>query len=183
MAAAVALIDAILELDRKAPRKQRHTSRRIFDRIRAEVPSCTPAERTVRQYVERRKRELGLAMHETFVPQSYDWSVEAQINWFEAYADIDGERVKVYVFSMRSMASGAAFHRAYLGRQLVTLVMRNASAHAAEHHYMFSFNQAGNMISLASLAWVGKTLPMSAFWLHWGNRPNDRERRIEPAWQ
>jgi len=113
MAAAATLIDAILESDRKAPRKQRHTARRIFDRIRAEVPGCAPAERTVRQYVERRKRELGLAQHETFVPQSYRWGVEAQVDWYEAYADVDGERIKLYVFSMRSMASGAAFHRAY----------------------------------------------------------------------
>ena len=90
MAPAVPLIDAILELDRKAPRKQRHTARRIFDRIRAEIPGCTPAERTVRQYVERRKHILGLAEHETFVPQSYDWGVEAQVDWYEAYADLDG---------------------------------------------------------------------------------------------
>ncbi len=113
MAAAVSLIDAILESDRKAPRKQRHTARRIFDRIHAEVAGCSPAERTVRQYVERRRRELGLIVHETFVPQSYDWGVEAQVDWYEAYADLDGERVKLYVFSMRSMASGAGFHRAY----------------------------------------------------------------------
>src|SRR5271155_1375512 len=113
MAAAATLIDAILESDQKAPRKQRHTARRIFDRIHAEVPGCTPAKRTVRQYVERRKRVLGLAEHETFVPQSYDWGVEAQVDWYEAYADLDGERVKLQVFEMRSMASGAAFHRAY----------------------------------------------------------------------
>ena len=67
----------------------------------------------MRQYVERRRRELGLAVHETFVPQSYDWGVEAQVDWYQAYADLGGERVKFYVFSMRSMASGAAFHRAY----------------------------------------------------------------------
>ena len=59
MAPAAAFIDAILEADRKAPRKQRHTAKRIWDRIRAEVPGCTAAERTVRQYVERRKQELG----------------------------------------------------------------------------------------------------------------------------
>jgi hypothetical protein len=58
--------------------------------------------------VERRKHVLGLAEHETFVPQSYDWGVEAQVDWYEAYADLDGERVKLQVFSMRSMASGAA---------------------------------------------------------------------------
>jgi hypothetical protein len=51
----------------------------------------------------------GLAEHEVFVPQSYDWGVEAQVDWYEAYADLDGERVKLQVFSMRSMASGAAF--------------------------------------------------------------------------
>jgi transposase len=113
MAPAVSLIDWILELDRKAPRKQRHTSRRIYDRIRAEIPGCTPAQRTVRQYVERRKQALGLAEHEVFVPQSYDWGVEAQVDWYEAYADLDGERIKLQVFEMRSMASGAAFHRAY----------------------------------------------------------------------
>ena len=114
MAPAAAFIDSVLEADRKAPRKQRHTAKRIWERIRAEVPGCTAAERTVRLYVEQRKEALGLARRETFVPQSYDWGVEAQVDWYEAYADLDGERVKLQVFSLRSMASGAAYHRAYL---------------------------------------------------------------------
>ena len=49
------------------------TAKRIWDRIREEVPGCTAAERTVRLYVEQRKEELGLTRLETFVPQSYDW--------------------------------------------------------------------------------------------------------------
>jgi transposase len=114
MALAAEFIDAILEADRKVPRKQRHTAKRIWERIGAEVPGCTAAERTVRFYVEQRKEALGLARRETFVPQSYDWGVEAQVDWYEAYADLDGERVKLQVFSLRSMASGAAYHRAYL---------------------------------------------------------------------
>jgi transposase len=112
--AAVIFIEGILEADRKAPRKQRHTAHRIWKRIGEEVPGCTAAERTVRQYVEQRKQELGLAGRETFVPQSYDWGIEAQVDWYEAYADLDGERVKLQVFSLRSMASGAVYHRAYL---------------------------------------------------------------------
>jgi hypothetical protein len=40
--------------------------------------------------------------------------VEAQVDWYEAYADLAGERTKLQVFSMRSMASGAAFHCAFL---------------------------------------------------------------------
>ena len=57
---------------------------------------------------------LGLMVRETCVPQSYAWGVEAQVDWYEAYADLAGERVKLQVFAMRSMASGAAFHCAYL---------------------------------------------------------------------
>nr|MBA2792524.1 IS21 family transposase [Thermoleophilaceae bacterium] len=48
-----------------------------------------------------------------FVPQSYPWGSEAQVDWYEAYAELGDERVKLQVFSMRSMASGGAFHRAY----------------------------------------------------------------------
>jgi transposase len=114
MAPAAEFIDAILEADRRAPRKRRHTAKRIWERIREEVPGCTAAERTVRQYVVHRKESLGITRRETFVPQSYDWGVEAQVDWYEADADLDGERIKLQVFSLRSMASGAAYHRAYL---------------------------------------------------------------------
>ena len=78
------------------------------------MPECQISERTVREYVQERKAVLGLVVHETFVPQSYPWGVEAQVDWYEAYADLSGERTKLQVFSMRSMASGAAFHCAYL---------------------------------------------------------------------
>src|SRR5215469_6699504 len=109
----VAFIDAILESDRKAPRKQRHTSHRIYERIRTELPDRVIGESTVRGYVGRRKREIGLISRETFIPQSYPWGKEAQIDWYEAVADLGGERQTLQVFCMRSMASGGAFHRAY----------------------------------------------------------------------
>jgi len=109
-----AFIDTILEADRKAPRKQRHTAHRIFVRIQKEHPESTIAESTVRRYVHERKVALGLIGRETFVPQSYAWGSEAQVDWYEAVADLDGVRGKVQVFVIRSMASGAAYHRAYL---------------------------------------------------------------------
>jgi transposase len=114
LGAAVVLVEQILEADKKAPRKQRHTARRVWQRIQQEIPNCRICERTVRQYVHDRKIALGLVVHETFVPQSYAWGVEAQVDWYEAYADLSGERTKLQVFSMRSMASGAAFHCAFL---------------------------------------------------------------------
>ena len=112
--AVAAFIDAVLDEDRRAPRKQRHTARRIYWRIVKEFPDASVAESTVRNHVRERKRELGLILRETFVPQSYAWGQEAQVDWYEAWADFGGERTKVQVFAMRAMASGAAFHRAYL---------------------------------------------------------------------
>ena len=38
LAPAIPFIDAILEADRKAPRKQRHTAHRIWTRLRQEMP-------------------------------------------------------------------------------------------------------------------------------------------------
>ncbi len=45
----------------------------------------------MRQYVERRKQALGLLRRETFVPQSYEWGVEAQCDWYEAWAELRQE--------------------------------------------------------------------------------------------
>jgi len=106
-------IDNIIAEDERAPRKQRHTAHRIFERLRIELPTVEVSERTVRQYVRQRKDQLGLSTREVFIAQQYEWGVEAQVDWYEAAADIGGVRQTVQVFCMRSMATGAAFHRAY----------------------------------------------------------------------
>ena len=106
-------IDQILQADLQAPRKQRHTAHRIFVRLGEELPSCQIAERTVQDYVRKKKLALGLAGREVSVPQSYDWGVEAQADWYEAVVEVDGEPQTLQFFSLRSMASGAAFHCAY----------------------------------------------------------------------
>ena len=52
-------IDRILTADRQAPPKQRHTARRIWQRLCAELPGFSGSERTVRGYVQRRRQQLG----------------------------------------------------------------------------------------------------------------------------
>jgi transposase len=106
-------IEAMLEQDRSAPRKQRHTAHRIWQRLKNENPDIAISERTIRKYVRKRKLALGLLGRETCIPQSYPWGLEAQVDWYEAYADLAGERTHLQVFEMRSMAGGASFHRAY----------------------------------------------------------------------
>lgn len=73
-------IDEILESDRQEPRKQRHTAHRIWDRVRGQYPNHAVGESTVRRYVSRRRRELGLKGAEVFVPQSYAWGDEGQVD-------------------------------------------------------------------------------------------------------
>ena len=93
--AAVEFVDAVLQADCRAPRKQRHTAHRIWVRSTEELPECKIAERTVREYVHDRQIALGMLVRETCVPQSYAWGVEAQVDWYEAYANLAGERVKL----------------------------------------------------------------------------------------
>ena len=109
-----AFIDSILNTDQNAPRKQRHTSHRIWTRIQSEMPDQQISESHVRRYIRKRKRELGLvASGEVFVPQSYVFGQEAQVDWYEATAKLGGQSKNPYFFAMRSMASGDAFHCAY----------------------------------------------------------------------
>jgi hypothetical protein len=74
-----------------------------------EQPERKVSEVTIRQYVRERKRELGWSARATCVPQSYAPGQEGQVDWYEAWAELNGERIKLQVFAMRSMASGAAF--------------------------------------------------------------------------
>jgi hypothetical protein len=84
----------ILRTDQQAPRKQRHTAHRIFERIRAERPEVAPpAESTVRHYVCRRGHELGVAERETFVPQTERTVTKAREGITAATAEQDDKTV------------------------------------------------------------------------------------------
>src|SRR5580700_1969350 len=84
-------IDRILNEDQQAPRKQRHTAHRIWERLREAQAKHLVGEATVRAYVRQRKREMGVNGREVFVPQSYALGQEGQVDWFEAAARLGGE--------------------------------------------------------------------------------------------
>ncbi len=102
------LIDQWLLADREAPRKQRHTAKRIWQRL-VDEQGADVAETTVRDYVRRRRRELGEPVDEVFVPQVHEPGVEAEVDWGEAEVELAGQRREVYLFLMRACFSGAAF--------------------------------------------------------------------------
>lgn len=107
------VIDGWLEADRAAPRKQRHTARRIHRRL-VDEHGADVAESTVRQYVRARKRAMGLVVGEVFVPQVHAPGMEAEVDWGEALVVLGGVSVKAHLFVMRASFSGAAFCQASL---------------------------------------------------------------------
>src|SRR5712692_3665847 len=102
------LIDSWLVADREAPRKQRHTARRVWQRL-VDEHGAEVSERQVCRYVRVRRRELGEPVDEVFVPQVHEPGVEAEVDWGEAVVEIAGQRRTVYLFLMRACYSGAAF--------------------------------------------------------------------------
>jgi transposase len=108
-----ALIDAWLEADREAPRKQRHTAKRIWRRL-VDEHGADVAETTVRDYVRARKRQLGWPVADVFVPQAHAPGAEAEVDWGEAHVELAGTRARVHLFLMRASFSGAAFCQASL---------------------------------------------------------------------
>jgi transposase len=105
------LIDSWLIDDLAAPRKQRHTAKRVWQRL-VDEHGVQVAEVTVRQHVHKRRRELGLTVGQVFVPQAHMPARTAEVDWGQAQVRLAGSQVTVHVFVMRSCFSGAAFSMA-----------------------------------------------------------------------
>jgi len=111
------LIDAMLMLDLTAPRKQRHTARRILARLVDEHELADLTYSAVRDYVAKRRPELwaaaGKGLGDAFVPQTHEPGAEGEVDFADLWIDLAGVRTKVFLFTMRLSFSGKAVHRAY----------------------------------------------------------------------
>ena len=107
-----AVIDEWLLADRDVPRKQRHTARRVWQRLVAEH-GASVAEVTVSRYVARRRAELGLDKVQVMVPQAHAPGAEAEVDFGEFHAQVAGVLIKLWMFVLRLSCSGRAFHVAF----------------------------------------------------------------------
>lgn len=101
------VIDAILADDQKQPKKQRHTAKRVFDRLRAEH-GYTGGYTIVKDYVRLRQ----LRQQEMFVPLVHAPG-EAQADFGEARVVIAGVERKAHYFVMDLPQSDDCFVVAY----------------------------------------------------------------------
>jgi transposase len=93
------IIEAWLEADHLAPRKQRHTAKRSFDRLVAEH-GYAGKERAVRAYVRQWKQAQGQHVA-AFLPLAYAPGAEAQCDWGEAQVVIAGVEQTAHLFCLR----------------------------------------------------------------------------------
>jgi len=100
-------IAEILEADKQAPEKQRHTAKRIYDRL-TEEHGYDGCYESVKEAVRKWKQ----GRQEVFLPLSHPCG-EGQVDFGYAYVDLAGERVQVALFVMTLPYSDAFFMQAF----------------------------------------------------------------------
>jgi transposase len=111
-----AAIDAMLTEDTTAPRKQRHTARRIMARLIEEHGAAELSYSTVRDYVRVRRAQIDVEAGrrvEVFVPQEHAPGAEAEVDFGEVWVVVNGVKTKCHMFVFRLSHSGKAIHRIY----------------------------------------------------------------------
>ena len=99
------VIDGWLTGDKCSPKKQRHTARRIYNRL-VEEHGYTGSEPTVRRYVRFVKLALGIDTPCAFIPCDPEAGHEGEADWGTATAILAGEEIRLKFFCMRSKYSG-----------------------------------------------------------------------------
>ena len=105
----IPVIDGWLEADKSAPKKQRHTARRVFQRL-VEEHDAEISESTVRRYVAEAKKKRAFGVAQVMVPQSHPLGEEAEVDFGQFSFMLEGAMVEAWMFVMRLSASGRAFH-------------------------------------------------------------------------
>jgi transposase len=109
-------IDAMLTEDTTAPRKQRHTARRILARLIEEHGAEEVSYSTVRDYVRVRRAQVDVEAGrrvEVFVPQEHAPGAEAEVDFGEVWVVLNGVKTKCHMFVFRLSHAGKAIHRIY----------------------------------------------------------------------
>ena len=118
------IIDQILEEDRSLLKKQRHTAKRIFERLRDEH-GFSGGITIVTDYVRDKKRRT----REVFVPLAHAPG-HAQVDFGEALGEIGGVVRKLHYFAMSLPHSDAFFLKAFPGETTEAFCDGHVSAFA-----------------------------------------------------
>lgn len=98
------ILDAWLEQNKTARRKQRQSAKKMYERLRDEY-GFTGHYGTVRRYV----KDATHRQKEVFMPLQFEPGQEAQVDWHEGWVYENGVERKLQFFVMRQCFSKASF--------------------------------------------------------------------------
>lgn len=107
-----ATVRAWLTADLGLPAKQRHTARRVWQRLVAEH-GADVGESTVRAFVAEVRSELAGGARGVMVSQAHGLGEEGEVDFGDIHVFIGDQLVKVVLFCLRLSASGRGFHVAF----------------------------------------------------------------------
>jgi hypothetical protein len=114
-------VRAWLVADREAPRKQRHTARRVWQRL-IEEHDAPVAESTVRAYVRELRAEIESGIGQVTIVACHPPGEEAEVDFGEATILLAGEPTKVHLFHLRLSCSGKGITLGFLSEDQVAFL-------------------------------------------------------------
>lgn len=117
------VIDEWLEEDLKAPRKQRHTAKRVYDRLKAEYSEeLKVKQRTVQYYVSKKRKELYEERKKGYLPLEHP-AGEAQVDFCKfVYYDNAGIMQEGRKLTVSFPYSNGAYCQVFKGENMECLL-------------------------------------------------------------
>jgi transposase len=167
-------IDAMLTEDLAAPRKQRHTAKRIFERLRDEQQAQVSYS-YVAKHVHRRRREVAVqagardaaraGVVAGFVPQCHPPGAEAEVDFADLWVRLDGVLAKCFLFTLRLSYSGKAVHRVFASQGQEAFLEGHVAAFEVLGGVPFDKIRYDNLRSAVHRVLFGRTRTESQRWL------------------
>jgi len=144
------IIDEWLIEDLKAPRKQRHTAARIYERLKKEYPDDLQVKlRTVQYYVSQKRKETCDQQQKAYLPL-YHPPGEAQVDFGHfSYYDNSGTMLDALKLTMSFPYSNAAYCQVFHGENQECLLqgIKNIIEHMGVVPYRMVFDNLSTAVA------------------------------------
>ncbi|HEY6278777.1 MAG TPA: IS21 family transposase [Streptosporangiaceae bacterium] len=163
-------IDEMLREDLAAPRKQRHTARRVFERL-AEEHGAQVSYSYVAKYVARRRAEItaqdqdGAEGLDGFVPQAREPGAEAEVDFGDVTVELGGQLARCFMFAFRLSYSGRACHRVFASQAQEAFLEGHVAAFEAAGGMPFRQIRYDNLSPAVAKVLAGRSRTETARWL------------------
>ena len=163
-------IDEMLAEDVAAPRKQRHTARRIFERL-ADERGAQVSYSYVAKYVARRRPEIAAQDRRQdgslggFVPQVREPGAEAEVDFGDVTVELAGQPTRCFLFAFRLSCSGKACHRVYASQAQEAFLEGHVTAFEVTGGVPFRQIRYDNLAPAVAKVLAGRSRTETTRWL------------------